>query len=1040
MDITDFAIRNNRLAFVTLAVVCVAGYRAYVTMPQAEDPGFTIRTAIVVTHFPGANPQRVEDLVTDKIEQAVQELPELDSVQSKSTTGVSVVTVNIKEEYIEMRPVWDSLRRKIDKVAPELPSGVRGPFVNDEFGDTLGTVIAITGEGYSYTELREIAHTVRDMLLRLDDTGRIEVHGVQDERVFVEFDAARLAELGVSVRQLQQQLQSQNILISGGNVSTGIERIELEPSGSFESIEDLASTVIRTGEQGLMYLEDIARVSRGYREPPEALMRANGRPAIGLAVATKPTGNIVRHGQEIQEVLSRLRVEYPVGVDLSVVAFQSLFVEQKVDDFVDNVLQAIALVLVAMLIMLGPRTGLVVSSLIPFAMLMSLAVMDQLGIGLNQMSLAALIIALGMLVANAIVMSESIMVELAAGKQAVAAAVSSARELRIPLLTSSLTTSAAFLPIFLAESAVGEYTNQLFKVVTIALLSSWILSLTIVPLLCVVFLKVRRSPASNALDGRLYRAYRKALIPALRFRFGTVAAVVAVFFIALQGFAYIPNIFFPPSDKPIFTIEIEAPAGTAIERTEQIAEGLDRFILAELAAGKERGDGVTTWSSYLGKGGPRFTLSYGPEQSRPEYAFAIVNTTSASLIPALRQQLQDFLAESFPHVRTTIEPLGNGPIVKYPIEVRLMGDETAQLFEIVDMLKGRLREEPAVRGIGDDWGNRIKKIVVDVDSARARRANLSNEDIAVSLTSALSGFAVTDYREGDEVIPVAMRSLGDDRHQIARLETLNVHSQSTGRAVPLQAVADLRVEWQAAKVFRRNRLKAVTVYSNLASGTTAADVMARIAPWLEEQSATWPVGFRYELGGDLEASGEGTQSIMDKVPVAALLIILLLVGQFNSIRKPLIILLTIPLGMIGVIVGLLVTGSYMGFMTFLGVISLAGIVINNAIVLLDRIRIEIDDRGLPPDRAIVEAAQRRLRPILLTTITTSGGLIPLWLGGGVMFEPMAIAILFGLVFSTALTLGVVPALYAILFGVRFKGFTWNERPTPQVQPAGHQGP
>ena len=1031
MDVTDFAIRNNRVAFVALAVVCAAGYRAYLTMPQAEDPGFTIRTAIVVTHLPGANPQRVEDLVTDKVEKAVQELPELDSVQSKSATGVSVVTVNVKEEYFDMRPIWDSLRRKIDKVGPELPSGVRGPFVNDEFGDTLGTVIAITGEGYSYAELKEIAYTVRDMLLRLDDTGRIEVHGVQDERVFVEFDAARLAELGVSVRQLQQQLQAQNILIPGGNVSTGVERIELEPSGSFESIEDLASTVIRTGELGLMYLEDIARVSRGYREPPQALMRANGRPAVGLAVATKSAGNIVRHGQEIQDVLTHLRAEYPVGVELSVVAFQSEIVERKVDEFVKNVLQAIGLVLVAMLIMLGPRTGLVVASLIPFAMLMSLAVMDQLGIGLNQMSLAALIIALGMLVDNAIVMSESIMVEMAAGKKAVEAAVSSAGELRIPLLTSSLTTSAAFLPIFLAESTVGEYTNQLFTVVTIALLSSWILSLTIVPLLCVVFLKVRRSPDANALNGRLYRAYRGALVLALRFRFGTIAAVIAIFYIALQGFAYVPNIFFPPSDKPIFTIEIEGPSGTAIERTEEIAAALDRFILAELTAGEEQAEGVATWSTYVGQGGPRFTLSYGPEQSRPEYAFSIVNTTSASVIPALRQRLHDFLSESFPEARATVEPLGNGPIVKYPIEVRLMGEESGALFEIVDALKGRLREEPAVRGIGDDWGNRIKKIVVDVDSARARRATLSNEDIAVSLTSALSGFAVTDYREGDEVIPVAMRSRGDDRRQIARLETLNVHSQSSGRAVPLQAVADLRVEWQPAKVFRRNRLKTVTVYSNLASGATAAEVMAGIAPWLEEQSVTWPLGYRYELGGELEASGEGNQSIMDKIPVAGLAIILLLVGQFNSIRKLLIILLTIPLGMIGVIFGLLVTGSYLGFMTFLGVISLAGIVINNAIVLLDRIRIEIEEHGLPPDRAIVEAAQRRLRPILLTTITTSGGLIPLWLGGGVMFEPMAIAILFGLLFATVLTLGVVPVLYAILFGVGYKGFTWNGRATPK---------
>ena len=1025
VSITELSIRKNRVAFVALAVVCAAGYQAYVTMPQAEDPGFTIRTAVVVTYFPGANPQRVEDLVTGRIEEAAQELPELDSVQSKSSTGVSVVTVNIKEEYSEMRPIWDSLRRKIDNARTDLPAGVQGPFVNDDFGDTLGTVIAITGEGYSYSDLKEIASTVRDTLLRLEDTGRIELHGVQEERVFIEFDAPRLAEIGVSVGQLRQQLQAQNILIPGGNVFTGVERIELEPTGAFESIEDLASTVVRTGEQELMYLEDIADVSRGYREPPAALMRANGQPAVGLAVATKSTGNIVSHGQQIQEALARLESEYPFGVELSLIVFQADVVERKVDEFVDNVLQSIALVFVAMLIMLGLRTGLVVASLIPFAILLSLAVMAQLGIGLNQMSLAALIIALGMLVDNAIVMSESIMIALAAGQDAVTAAVSSARELRIPLLTSSLTTSAAFLPIILAESVVGEYTNQLFSVVTIALLSSWLLSLTIIPLLCVFFLKVRQAPEADAFDSRAYRAYRGTLIAALRFRFVTVAAVVAIFYLSLQGFAHIPALFFPPSDRPVFTVEIEGPTGTAIERTEELAKALDRFILSDLMAGEGQAEGVVSWSTFIGQGAPRFTLSYGPEQTRPEYAFSIVNATNAEALPRLRERLQDFLANSFPEVRAMIEPLGNGPVVKHPIEVRLMGDDTNALFAIAGALKGRLGEEPGVRGIGDDWGNRIKKIVVDVDSSRARRANLSNEDIAISLTSALAGFAVTDYREGEEVIPVTIRSRGDDRRQIARLETLSVHSQSSGRAIPLQAVADLRVEWQPAKVFRRNGLKAVSVYASLDAGTTAAAVMAAIEPWLEEQASAWPLGFRYELGGELEASGEGVQSIADKLPIAGLAIVLLLVAQFNSIRKPLIILLTIPLGLIGVIVGLLVTGSYMGFMTFLGIISLAGIVINNAIVLLDRIRIEIEDRGLPPDRAVVEAAQRRLRPILLTTITTSGGLIPLWLGGGVMFEPMAIAILFGLAFATVLTLGVVPVLYAILFGVRFRNFKWE---------------
>ena len=726
MDVTRFAIENNRVTLVALAVICIAGYQAYLTLPQAEDPGFTIRTAVVLTYFPGANPQRVEDLVTDKIERAIQEIPELDAVRSQSSTGVSVVTVDIKEEYREMRPIWDNLRRKVERAERELPDGVRGPFVNDEFGDTFGTIVAVTGEGYSYAELKDVAFDVRDMLLQLEDAGRIEMHGIQEERVFIEFDGARLAELGLTVGQLQQQLEAQNILIPGGSVSTGVERIELEPTGSFESIEDLGSTVIRSsGQRSLIYLEDIATITRGYEDPPESLMRANGRPALGLAISTKSTGNIVRHGAEVMALVERLRQEYPVGLELTVVAFQPEVVERKVDEFVGNVLQAIGIVLAAMLLMLGLRTGLVVASLIPSAMLMSLAVMQQMDIGLNQMSLAALIIALGMLVDNAIVMSESIMVEMAAGKPGVDAAVDSARELKIPLLTSSLTTAAAFLPIYLAESTVGEYTNQLFLVVTIALLSSWALALTAIPLLCVLFLKVKRQEES--FDGFLYRVYRGALIGALKVRWLTLAAVLGVFYVAMQGFAHIPNIFFPPSDKAMFTVEIEGPTGTAVERTNEIVASVDNFIQTELS------EGVTDWSAYVGRGAPRFTLSYGPEQTRPEYAYMILNTASTEVIPELRRRLDSFLAEMFPEVRSVIQPLQNGPVVRYPIEVRLMGDDADRLFEVVEELKMHMRGVPGVRGIGDDWGNRTKKIVVDVDNARARRAGLSNQDVAMSL-------------------------------------------------------------------------------------------------------------------------------------------------------------------------------------------------------------------------------------------------------------------------------------------------------------------
>ncbi len=1032
MDITRLAIENNRVTVVVVIVLLLAGVGAYQSLPRAEDPGFTIRTAVVQTLFPGANPERVENLVTDKIEKVIQEMPELDNVRSESKTGVSIVYVDIQESYTQMRPIWDSLRRKVQKALPDLPEEAIGPFINDEFGDVFGIILAITAgqkiEGapqIQYAELKDIAYSVRDILLRLADAGKVEIYGIQDERVFVEYNNARLAELGLSVVQLQQILQARNIIIPGGSVTTGVERIELEPSGNFDTIEDLRRTVISIpGRSDLLYLEDIAEINRGYIDPPQSKMHSSGIPSLGLAISTKEGGNILRLGEDIKSLVQRLSAEYPIGIDFELVAFQPDIVERKINEFVDNVAQAIGIVGLVMLIMLGLRTGLVVASLIPSAMLMSLFVMSVMNLGINQMSLASLIIALGMLVDNAIVMSESIMVQMAAGKSAVEAAVGSAAELRIPLLTSSLTTSAAFLPIYLAESAVGEYTSLIFLVVTITLLSSWILTLTLTPLLCVLFLKVKARSQADTYNSRFYRVYRRSLIGLVRHPLLSLAVVIAIFVGALQGMQYVPNIFFPPSDTAMFWAEIESPVGTAIERNEEIVNQIEEFVQRELVANEQRAEGVTTWTAFIGQGAPRFTLTYSPEQTSPEYSFLLFNATSREAIAGMIEKLEAFCREQFPDMVPTFKPIPIGPIINKPIEVRVSGETLDVLFRIVEEIEAKIREITGTRNVGDDWGQRTKKIVVNINNPRARRSGITNQDIAISLQSVLSGYRVTDYREGDEVIPVTMRSVAADRRDIGKLETLNVYSQQTGRSVPLKQVADLEVEWQPAKIYRRNRLKSVEIYADLVPGVTAAEITNVLIPWLNEEQKSWPVGYFYDLGGEYEQSDKGNQSIVEKLPIAGLIIILLLVGQFNSIRRPLIILMTIPLGLIGVIVGLLVAKSYFGFMTLLGVISLAGIVINNAIVLLDRIKIEIERNGLEPNRAVIEAAQRRLRPILLTTLTTVGGLLPLWLGGGPMWEPMAIAIMFGLVFATILTLGVVPVLYTLFFRVKFKGFQY----------------
>ena len=1030
MSLTGGAIARNRVTFVILAVVIISGLMAYLGMPQSEDPGFIIRTALVQTIFPGASPDRVEQLVTDKLEKVIQEIPEIDFIASQSKNGVSLIFVNILESYDEMRPIWDDLRRKVQRVASDLPEGVIGPIVNDEFGDVFGTILTVSAGGYSYAELKEIADDVRDELLLIPEVAKVEIYGAQEERIFVEYRNARLAELGLSPVQVRSILESRNIINPGGEVRTAEEAIVIEPSGNFESVEDIAQTLMTIpGTTDLINLRDVATVRRGYIDPPKTKMRANGEPGLALAISLREGGNILDLGEQVRATATRLQTTYPYGVDFDFLMAQADAVEKKVDDFVGNLVQAVVIVMLVMLLTLGVRTGLVVASLIPMAIVTSFIFMAFFDVGINQMSLAALIIALGLLVDNAIVMSESIMVSMAEGKPPVEAAVSSANELRIPLLTSSLTTAAAFLPIYLAESTTGEYTAPLFQVVTITLLCSWVLALTMIPLLCVLFLRVKKKSGDkdDGFDSRFYTAYRKFLLLALRHRWLSLAAVAAVFFGVMQLFALVPVIFFPPNDRPTLTAELRLPTGTPLAATEKLVESVERFIDDELLVSPEEvqaGEpGVVNYASFIGEGAPRFILSFSPEQTSPEYAILVINVTAAEDVEAAVLGLRRFCSR-FPGLKAKIDPLPLGPPADNPIEVRISGREEDRVFEYVQQTKDFLNGVQGPRSISDDWGARSKKLLLRIDEQRAQRAGVTNQDIALSFLTLFSGFDATEYREGDKVIPVTLRSAGGANLNPTTIGSTNVFSQATGRSVPVGQVADIELAWQPSKILRRDRLKTVTVEADLEPGYTANEVNQLLTPWLEEQSAGWPLGYSWEIGGEDEASSKANESISAKLPIAGLIIVLLLVMQFNSLRRPAIILITIPLGLIGVVIGLLVMRSYFGFMTLLGIISLAGIVINNAIVLLDRIKIEIEENGLTPQRAVVESAQRRLRPILLTTATTLGGLLPLYLGGGPMYEPMAVAIMFGLVFATVLTLGLVPVLYSLMFRLSYKDFTY----------------
>ncbi|MDX1569992.1 MAG: efflux RND transporter permease subunit [Xanthomonadales bacterium] len=1018
MSLTSTAIDQNRITLVLVALLFISGISSYVALPKAQDPGFTVRTALITTRLPGASPERVELLITDKIEKKVQEMPEVDSILSESRTGISIITVNFLESIDEMRPVFDDLRRKVEDVVGDLPEGISGPVVNDEFGDVFGSVYSLFGDGFSYAQLEDVAEEIRDDLLKIPEVAKVEIHGAQEEVVFVEYNNARLTELGLSPQQLSQTLAASNILSSGGSVVTGRERIALEPTGNFESIDELRRSTIQLPAGGVVYLGDIADVFRAYKDPPRSLSRSNGTSALTIAVAMREGGDILKLGRVLEQRIPEIQARYPWGLELDRIWFQAELVKNNVDSFRSSLLQAVGIVVLVMIGFLGLRTGLVVAALIPTTMIITFFVMKQFGITINQVSLAALIIALGLLVDNAIVIVESVLVKREAGIGAVQAAVESGAELKTPLLISSLTTGAAFMPIALAESAVGEYTADIFYVVTITLLVSWLLAMTFIPMLTTVAIRVPREPKQETYDGPWYARYRSILLWSLRHKALFGAGVIGVFFLAIQGLGLVPKVFIAPSEDPVFTGNFEMPLGTSIETSQEVMAAIDDYLRRTYVDVDE--PRLESWLTFIGDGGPRFHLSLNPPNPNPANSFVVANTVAGEHVEEVVAGLNEFARTRFPDLAVKLGRIENGPPVGYPIIVRVSGPEFDPIYSIADEITGLLYETPGVASVKNSWGLQTKKLLVQVDQDRARRAGVTSEEVAFSLQTSLSGIDMTPYREDDKLIPITLRSVAADRQDIGKLDGMSVYSSATGRAIPLKQVADVSLVFEPGVIERRDRIRTLELQVQLHPGVTAAEVNAGLRPALEELSRGWPAGFRHEIGGEAEESGDANASIAEKLPLAGMVILLLLVGQFNSIRRPIIILATIPLGLIGVTIGLIVAQSSFGFFTILGIISLAGIIINNAIVLLDRIRIEEEEEGKTPREAVVHACLQRLRPILLTTATTVMGMLPLWWGGSAMFQPMAISIIFGLLFATLLTLLVVPVMYAGLFRVDFR--------------------
>ena len=1027
MNITKFAINRDRVILSLLLVVITLGLVFYQSLSRDSMPPYTVRVATVVSSLPGASPLRVEELVTDKVEKVVQELPELKEVVSTSRTGLSVVEVelgmSVKPE--DLQSVWDRLRRKLNDI-PDLPEGVYPQLKDDGIGEVFGIAVGLSSDGYSYQEMKSYADDIRNDLIKLPDAAKVEINGAQAERVFIRFDEARLKSYGLTSNRLFNIISSTNILNSGGVVNVEEERITLEPSGNFNDLDGIRQLLIPVGSEGqVVSLSDIAQIEKGYVTPATQLTRVNGKEALSLHISLKEGANILSLGEGVDDLLNTWNERLPLGLDLFRVSSLDSYIDLKIDDFVMNLLQAIAIVMGIMLFFLGIRTGLIISSLIPLVMITTFMVMGLLGVGINQITLAALIMSLGIMVDNGIVVAESIVVKMKNGLEVKQAAIETASELFFPLLISTGSTSAAFISFYLAESIMGDIIGPIFVVIAIALFSSWLISFTIIALFCVYFLKQdEKSPDKpkpiDRLINWLKQRYSQVIIWALIRKGWVLTGIFGLLMLAFYGFGYLNFVFFADSDRNMITVDINLPEGTRIEATEEIVEVIEGYLSGNSVNG-ESDRGVLDWTSYIGEGPSSYDLGYIQEEPNSNYAHILVNTSSFEYNAELISNLDAFCFDSFPNADIKVKRLGSTG-GGAPVEIKVSGSDLDELMAISEQIKTQLVTISGTKNVQDDWGPKGKKFVVKIDEVRAQNAGVTNQDIAISLQTYFDGFIAGEFREDDKSIPIVLRGAQDGQQSLASLTTLNVYAQNSGNSVPLSQVATLVPEWQNNKIKRLDLNRTITVTSELTEDGNAAQIVTELSPWLENEKGNWKSGYDYSFGGDEEQAAENMGAVISYLPLSGFIIVLLLMIQFNSFRKMTMIVLTIPLGIIGMVIGLLVFQVPFGFMAFLGVISLAGIVMVNAIVLIDRIGIEQNQLQRSPQDSVISAALQRFRPILLATFTTVLGLIPLYLGGGDIWRPMAVTIMVGLLFGTIITLMFIPSMYSLLYKINYKGY------------------
>jgi multidrug efflux pump subunit AcrB len=1026
VNLTEFSIKNRALTYFTVSLLVLGGIASFLNLGQLEDPEFSVKTAVITTSYPGASPEEVELEVTDRIELALQELKSLDYVESWSWAGYSAIGVNIKPEYWADRlpQEWNIMRAKIRDIETSLPPGVGQPIIYDDFGDVFGLVLAITGDGYSYAELEEAAKDLKKELSLVEGVARVDLWGVQDKVIYLDAAESQLAALGLTEASLLGTLHQQNMVVDAGSVDVQEKRLRIAPTGEFQSPEDIADLAIRASLQDLLLnitrieepklddlirIQDIGTVRRGYKEPPTTLMRYNGLPSLGISLTNVAGANIVDMGRAVDARLEELIEEMPVGLEVQQVHWMSDVVDESVKGFFVNLIEAILIVLVILALVMGWRMGLIIGTALVLTILTTLILMAIFGIDLQRMSLGALVIALGMMVDNAIVVADGFSVRLQKRMERTKAAIEAASQPAMPLLGATVVAVMAFYPIYASVESAGEYCRTLFTVVAMALLSSWVVSVTVTPLQCIDMLPApKEGEGADPYGSKFFQKFRALLEKAIRMRVLFMIGMIGLLVIAIIGFGGVKQLFFPDSSMPKLMIDYWAVQGTRIE---QVAADLE--FLEEKLLNDERVESV---SSFIGAGPPRFYLPVDPEGQNPSYGQLIVNVHNFKEIDGLIDELDPWLKANYPDALVPIRKYGVGPSNTWKFEVRISGPaiaDPAVLRSLAQQGVDILMDEPLTGAVQTDWRQRLQKVVPEYNQERARWAAVTREDIASTTKRAFDGKKVGLYREKDDLIPIVLRYVEEERQNVAAMDTLQVLPPMSTQTLPMSQVTDgVEPQWEDPTIARRDRRRTITVQANPIPGVTLPTLRAAV---LEKYDAIeLPPGYKMEWGAEYEDTADAQASLVPGVIPAVAIILFIIVALFNAFRPLVIIILTIPFALIGITIGLLTFNAPFGFLALLGAMSLAGMMIKNAIVLLDEVNINLD-AGKSPYDSVIDAALSRVRPVVLAAATTVLGVVPLlqdvfWFG-------MAVTIMAGLTFGTVLTMLVIPVLYAMLFKI-----------------------